>query len=195
MFERLLYGIESFFNKVLQSKTHRMREQFEEFVSGILFPKKNYEILHQTPDSSANEERYNKRSDQPDFKFRDYTTGKSFWVECKYQTVWRGKFPDQYLTPFLKEYELDRYTKLDKDEPVFIAVGTGGVAYFPTQSYLIPVRYIKIADRITKKYLLPFESHNLKRDDERLEKLRDDEFQLGDVIPILSASLWKRLNH
>ena len=171
-----------------------MREQFEEFVSGILFPKKNYEILHQTPDSSANEERYNKSSDQPDFKFRDYTTGKSFWVECKYQTVWRGKFPDQYLTPFLKEYELDRYTKLDKDEPVFIAVGTGGVAYFPTQSYLIPVRYIKIADRITKKYLLPFESHNLKRDDERLEKLRDDEFQLGDVIPILSASLWKRLN-
>ena len=195
MFERLLYGIESFFNKVLQSKTHRMREQFEEFVSGILFPKKNYEILHQTPDSSANEERYNKSSDQPDFKFRDYTTGKSFWVECKYQTVWRGKFPDQYLTPFLKEYELDRYTKLDKDEPVFIAVGTGGVAYFPTQSYLIPVRYIKIADRITKKYLLPFESHNLKREDERLEKLRDDEFQLGDVIPILSASLWKRLNH
>ena len=195
MFERLLYGIESFFNKVLQSKTHRMREQFEEFVSGILFPKKNYEILHQTPDSSANEERYNKSSDQPDFKFRDYTTGKSFWVECKYQTVWRGKFPDQYLTPFLKEYELDRYTKLDKDEPVFIAVGTGGVAYFPTQSYLIPVRYIKIADRITKKYLLPFESHNLKRDDERLEKLRDDEFQLGDVIPILSESLWKRLNH
>ena len=195
MFERLLYGIESFFNKVLQSKTHRMREQFEEFVSGILFPKKNYEILHQTPDSSANEKRYNKSSDQPDFKFRDYTTGKSFWVECKYQTVWRGKFPDQYLTPFLKEYELDRYTKLDKDEPVFIAVGTGGVAYFPTQSYLIPVRYIKIADRITKKYLLPFESHNLKRDDERLEKLRDDEFQLGDVIPILSASLWKRLNH
>jgi len=195
MFERLLYGIESFFNKVLQSKTHRMREQFEEFVSGILFPKKNYGILHQTPDSSANEERYNKSSDQPDFKFRDYTTGKSFWVECKYQTVWRGKFPDQYLTPFLKEYELDRYTKLDKDEPVFIAVGTGGVAYFPTQSYLIPVRYIKIADRITKKYLLPFESHNLKRDDERLEKLRDDEFQLGDVIPILSASLWKRLNH
>ena len=83
----------------------------------------------------------------------------------------------------------------DRDEPVFIAVGTGGVAYFPTQSYLIPVRYIKIADRITKKYLLPFESHNLKRDDERLEKLRDDEFQLGDVIPILSASLWKRLNH
>ena len=195
MFERLLYGIESFFNKVLQSKTHRMREQFEEFVSGILFPKKNYGILHQTPDSSANEERYNKSSDQPDFKFRDHTTGKSFWVECKYQTVWRGKFPDQYLTPFLKEYELDRYTKLDKDEPVFIAVGTGGVAYFPTQSYLIPVRYIKIADRITKKYLLPFESHNLKRDDERLEKLRDDEFQLGDVIPILSASLWKRLNH
>ena len=195
MFERLLYGIESFFNKVLQSKTHRMREQFEEFVSGILFPKKNYEILHQTPDSSANEERYIKSSDKPDYKFRDYSTGKSFWVECKYQTVWRGKFPDQYLTPFLKEYELDRYTKLDKDEPVFIAVGTGGVAYFPTQSYLIPVRYIKIANRITKKYLLPFESHNLKRDDERLEKLRDDEFQLGDVIPILSASLWKRLNH
>ena len=195
MFDRLLDGIDAFLGKVLQSKTHRMGEQFEEFVSGILFPKKNYEILHQTPDSSANEERYNKSSDQPDFKFRDYTTGKSFWVECKYQTVWRGKFPDQYLTPFLKEYELDRYTKLDKDEPVFIAVGTGGVAYFPTQSYLIPVRYIKIADRITKKYLLPFESHNLKRDDERLEKLRDDEFQLGDVIPILSASLWKRLNH
>ena len=109
--------------------------------------------------------------------------------------MWRGKFPDQYLTPFLKEFELERYTKLDKDEPVFIVVGTGGEAYTPTQSYLIPVRYIKIANRITKKYLLPFESHNLSRDDdERLDKLRDYEFQLGDVIPILSESLWKRLN-
>ena len=194
MFDRLIDGIESFFNKVLQSNEHRIGEQFEEFVSGFLFPKKNYEILHQTPDSSANEERYIKSSDKPDYKFRDYITGKSFWVECKYHTLWRGKFPDQYLTPFLKEYELDRYTKLDRDEPVFIAVGTGGEAYTPTQSYLIPVRYIKIANRITKKSLLPFESHNLSRDDERLEKLRYDEFQLGDVIPILSASLWKRLN-
>ena len=194
MLDRLIDGIESFFNKVLQSNEHRLREQFEEFVSGFLFPKKNYEIIHQNPDSSANEERYIKSSDKPDYKFRDYTTGKSFWVECKYHTLWRGKFPDQYLTPFLKEYELDRYTKLDKDEPVFIAVGTGGEPYLPNQSYLIPVRYIKIANRITKNYLLPFESHNLSRDDERLEKLRYDEFQLGDVIPILSASLWKRLN-
>jgi len=195
MFDRLFDGIDAFFRKVFQSKTHRMGEQFEEFVSGILFPKKNYEILHQTPDSFANEERYIKSSDQPDYKFRDYSTGKSFWVECKYHTMWRGKFPDQYLTPFLKEYDLDRYTKLDKDEPVFIAVGTGGEAYTPKQSYLIPVRYIKIANRITKKYLLPFESHNLSRDtDERLDKLRDDELQLGDVIPILPESLWKRLN-
>ena len=194
MFDRLIDGIESFFNKVLQSNEHRIGEQFEEFVSGFLFPKKNYEILHQTPDSSANEERYIKSSDKPDYKFRDYTTGKSFWVECKYHTLWRGKFPDQYLTPFLKEYELDRYTKLDKYYPVFIAVGTCGEPYLPNQSYLIPVRYIKIANRITKKYLLPFESHNLSREDERLEKLRDNEFQLGDVIPILSESLWKRLN-
>ena len=194
MFDRLFDGIDAFFRKVFQSKTHRMGQHFEEFVSGFLFPKKYYEILHQTPDSFANEERYIKNSDQPDYKFRDYSTGKSFWVECKYHTMWRGKFPDQYLTPFLKEYDLDRYTKLDKDEPVFIAVGTGGEAYTPTQSYLIPVRYIKIANRITKKYLLPFESHNLSREDERLEKLRDNEFQLGDVIPILSESLWKRLN-
>ena len=195
MFDRLLDGIDAFFGKVLQSKTQRMGEQFEEFVQGFLFPKKYYEILHQTPDSSANEERYIKSSDKPDYKFRDYSTGKSFWVECKYHTMWRGKFPDQYLTPFLKEYELDRYIKLDKYEPVFIAVGTGGDAYTPTQSYLIPVRYIKIANRITKKYLLPFESHNLSRDDdERLDKLRDYELQLGDVIPILSESLWKRLN-
>ena len=194
MFDKLIDGIDAFFRIVFQRKTHRMGKQFEEFVSGILFPKKNYEILHQTPDSSANEDRYIKSSDQPDYKFRDYSTGKSFWVECKYHTMWRGKFPDQYLTPFLKEDELERYTKFDKDDPVFIAVGTGEEAYFPTQSYLIPVRYIKNANRITKKYLLPFESHNLSRDDERLEKLRDDKFQLGDVIPILSESLWKRLN-
>ena len=195
MFDRLLDGMDAFFKKVLQSDEHRKGEQFEEFVQGFLFPKKYYEILHQTPDSSSNEERYIKSSDKPDYKFRDCTTGKSSWVECKYQTMWRGKFPDQYLTPFLKEYELDRYTKLDKDDPVFIAVGTGGEAYTPTQSYLIPVRYIKIANRITKKYLFPFESHNLSReDDERLDKFFDDELQLGDVIPILSESLWKRLN-
>ena len=158
MFDILFEIINAFFKKVLQSDEHRKGEQFEEFVQGFLFPKKYYEILHQTPDSSANEERYIKSSDQPDYKFRDYTTGKSFWAECKYHTMWRGKFPDQYLTPFLKEFELERYTKLDKDEPVFIVVGTGVEAYTPTQSYLIPVRYIKITNRITKKYLLPFES-------------------------------------
>ena len=178
MFDRLFDGIDAVFRKVFQSKTHRMGQHFEEFVLGFLFP----------------QERYIKSSDQPDYKFRDYSTGKSFWGECKYHTMWRGKFPDQYLTPFLKEFELERYTKLDKDEPVFIVVGTGVEAYTPTQSYLIPVRYIKITNRITKKYLLPFESHILSREDERLEKLRDDEFQLGDVIPILSESLWKRLN-
>ena len=50
MLDRLFDGIDAFFRKVLQSNTHRIGEQFEEFVSGILFPKKNYEILHQTPE-------------------------------------------------------------------------------------------------------------------------------------------------
>ena len=50
MLDRLFDGIDAFFRKVFQSKTHRMGQHFEEFVLGFLFPKKYYEFLHQTPE-------------------------------------------------------------------------------------------------------------------------------------------------
>ena len=130
----------------------------------------------------TNDIRYVKSSKNPDFKFIDKRTGKKFWVEAKYRKKWYGSFPNQYIY-FINDAQLERYKEIDKTLPVFLAIGTGYKADGPTQIYLIPVRFIKMAKKIYKKYLLPFEIVNISRTPD----IEDEELVLK------SKDLWRRL--
>ena len=177
---RLIDAIAAFWNTLIQPDRERKGQKFEELLVDNIFIKEYYDLLHLTQDGLTNHFRYVKSSEYPDFKFQDKITGKKFWVEAKYRTVWFGEFPDQYLY-FTTESKLERYKKVDEQLPVFVAIGTGNKAHDPNQIYLIPVRYIKMADKIYKKFLLPFEIDNAFRKSDK------ENF----VLP--SKELWERI--
>jgi len=85
---------------------------------------------------------------------KDKGTGK----EQKIQIQASGGLSDEEINKMVKDAEANK--EVDKILPVFIAVGTGNKAHNPKQIYLIPVRFIKVAYKIYKKYLLPFEIDN-----------------------------------
>ena len=160
MIRRFIDAFDGFFYKLFQeSDSKRKGQLFEEHLVDWIFTREYYDLLHLTQDGYSNFFRYVKSSEYPDFKFQDRIGGKKFWVEAKYRTAWLGDFPDQYIY-FLTKSQLERYKEVDKILPVFIAVGTGNKAQNPNQIYLIPVRFIKVAYKIYKKYLLPFEIDN-----------------------------------
>ena len=180
MIDKFLDACNAFINVIRTPDSERKGQLFEEFLIDAVFIKENYDLLHLTQDSTTNYFRYVKSSKYPDFKFQDKTDGKKFWVEAKYRTKWYGTFPDQYIY-FIKDYQLERYKKVDEVDPVFIAIGTGNRSDDPTQVYLIPVRYIEMSEKIYKKFLLPYEISNLSKTPDR------------EDFVLTSKELWNRL--
>ena len=179
---RLLDAFVAFWSTLFQPSSERKGQKFEELVQDAVFTEEHYDLIHLTQDGTTNYIRYVKSSEYPDFKFKDKSNGKKFWVEAKYRTKWYGTFPDQYIG-FMKEYQLARYKEVDKTDPVFIAIGTGNKAWEPNQVYLIPVSRIEMAERIYKKFLLPFEIDNAFRE--------SDKDKENFVLP--SKELWERI--
>ena len=184
MIGRLIDAFDLFFYKLFhESDSKRKGQLFEEYLVDLIFTKEYYDLLHLTQDGYTNFFRYVKSSEYPDFKFQDRIGGKKFWVEAKYRTAWLGEFSEQYIY-FLTESQLERYKEVDKKLPVFVAIGTGNKAHNPNQIYLIPVRFIKVAHKIYKKYLLPFEIDSaFKFPDEKKNEL---------ALP--PQTLWERLD-
>tara|TARA_B100000586_G_scaffold52745_1_gene35447 strand:- start:321 stop:878 length:558 start_codon:yes stop_codon:yes gene_type:complete len=182
--ERLINAFDVFFFKLFyESDSKRKGQLFEEHLVDWIFTREYYDLLHLTQDGYTNFFRYVKSSEYPDFKFQDRIGGKKFWVAAKYSTAWLGESPDQYIY-FLTESQLKRFIEVDKKLPVFVAIGTGNKAHNPNQIYLIPVRFIKVAHKIYKKYLLPFEIDNaFKFPDEKKYDLA-----------LLPKTLWERFD-
>ena len=178
---RVVDALFTFLQILFMPRSHRKGTEAEMFVDEELFPEKNYEMLHRTVDSIAFKRRKVKESSLPDFRFRDRATGNEFWVEVKYRSKWKGDEADPYID-FIEEWKLERYKEVDKEIPVFIAFCTGQTSLDPAESFLIPVRFIKLSDRIYRKYLLPFQTHTQEQTLDELD------------ISISSESLWKRLD-
>ena len=184
MIGRLIAAFDLFFYKLFhESASKRKGQLFAEYLVDLIFTKEYYDLLHLTQDGYTNFFRYVKSSEYPDFKFQDRIGGKKFWVEAKYRTAWLGEFSEQYIY-FLTESQLERYKEVDKKLPVFVAIGTGNKAHNPNQIYLIPVRFIKVAHKIYKQSLLPFEIDSaFKFPDEKKNEL---------ALP--PQTLWERLD-
>ena len=157
-------------------------DDFEEFLSEYIFPKDKYKCIHRTPSEPDTAKRFIQSAGLPDFQLQDLTNGNKFWLEAKYSSKWYGAFPDQYIL-FVNEQTLDKYRNHDKDHTLFIAFGVGGSANYPAQTYIIPVRFIKYADKIYKKFLHHYEISSEYKD----WKSADD--------PLPSQALWERLDN
>ncbi|HEX9896749.1 MAG TPA: hypothetical protein VGA85_03705 [Dehalococcoidales bacterium] len=127
-------------------------EAFQDYVSEVLFPDDQYELLYKTPDYITNQKRRIKSTMDPDFKFRSRSTGKEFWIEVKY----RSQYFDDSIS-WLNYYQIKRYRELNKETPVYIVIGIGNYPTLPSEIFLIPIgeiryNYKKLFRSFLRKY-------------------------------------------
>lgn len=98
---------------------------------------------------------------EPDLKmeFRLRNETEVFSVECK----WRGSLKNGSVQ-FARKGQFDRYKKfeLEKNIPVFIALGIGGKASSPEILYILPLRLLN-SNSITKEELKQYQK-NISKD-------------------------------
>jgi len=130
--------------------SHVKGDDFEYYVEDYMFFKDNYKLIHKTQDYTANKNRYIEESKEPDYKFKSIKTGKEFFVEAKY----RSRFHDDTVN-WCTFPQLKRYQEIDKNTPVYLALGIGGFANKPNSIFFIPlkdIKYTKLFRSFLKRY-------------------------------------------
>lgn len=125
-------GIHSF----LTPQSFKTGECFENYVRKKIFTEKYYDLLQRTYSYNIKTKNY-VPSSNPDFKFRDRRTLKTFYAEVKYRKYfYKGKIT------WCSEGPLKHYRQCNKEAPVFIILGIGGLPSCPGSVFLIPLKFI-----------------------------------------------------
>ena len=128
----------------------RKGDQFRWFVEDVLFPKTKYDLLHKSCDSGIKGESSILRPTDTDFKFSCRDTGFQFVVEAKY----REDFLRGGIT-LCDQWEFSQYYQINRECPLFFALGVGGIAEAPQDVYLVPfekVYYVHLYRRVFEPY-------------------------------------------
>tara|TARA_Y100001970_G_C13652630_1_gene564349 strand:- start:46 stop:546 length:501 start_codon:yes stop_codon:yes gene_type:complete len=135
LFKRIVKAV---FNEIDKPESHAKGEAFEQYVRDCIFPKEKFIKLSQTHSYNTDKDDYTESSLEPDFELECKKSGKSFFIECKY----RSNYYDNAIE-WCKKYQLNRYKDINRDIPVFIAIGVGNTPDEPYDLYVIPVKHIK----------------------------------------------------
>ena len=159
--------IKAVIREIRKPQSFVVGEKFEQYLRDKVFTRRLYDLLHRTPDYEANRDDYVETSLEPDFLFINQSDERIFYVEAKY----RSKFRDNAVE-WCKPYQLKRYMDINRDYPVFIALGVEGKPTKPKYLFVFPVKKIK--------YTKLFKS-----------KLKGYEFEPGQ--PIQLSKMWRML--
>ncbi len=127
---------------VFTTNAFRKGAAFEHYVS-TLFPEFRFTVVDRTRDLSKVTNRHVESDANPDFIFRDKKTNRVFAVECKYASRWWDRRGQPGF--LLRNYQLENYRKFstERNIPVYIAFGIGGIAQKPEEVYFVPLEKIK----------------------------------------------------
>ncbi len=109
--------------------------RFEKFVSEEIFNDKLFDLVEMTRDFNSNSDRYEERSMNPDFRFRDKRTKEEFWVEAKYRKGLFRNDKGQDVCEICKPGQVEKST----GKRVYICLGLGEDPLFPETVHLIPM--------------------------------------------------------
>ena len=115
--------------------------RFESFVSEEIFNDILFDLIEMTRDFHSNSERFEERSVNPDFRFRDRRTGEEFWIEAKYRNGLFKNEKGQDVCEICKPWQLTRYKEVEKStgKKVYICLGLGADPRCPETVHLIPI--------------------------------------------------------
>ncbi|MDO5861798.1 MAG: hypothetical protein Q4Q58_03275 [Thermoplasmata archaeon] len=91
-----------------------------------IFPEDGFSIVHKTVGAADLNGRATEDCIYPDYKFRDLTTGRVFWVECKYRS-------SRYNLSWTDEEHRSRYLRIEAETgiTVYVLLGVGGTPERP----------------------------------------------------------------
>jgi hypothetical protein len=135
----LLKGLKAMVDEASMPEAARKGRDFEEYVLRHIFIERYYEVLHQTPGYLEAKRRYNHAASYPDFQFRDKLRRIDFYVEAKF----RAPYLHEEKIIWCREDQLQRYTQISRQTPVFLILGIGDFPQKPEILSLIPLKAIR----------------------------------------------------
>lgn len=121
---------------------YRKGMSFEQYVFE-LFPEDRFDAVDRTRDISKYSGRKVESDSYPDLLFRNKKTGDLLAIECKFASKWHYKGDVDGI--YLREYQLENYRSYsaERNIPVYIAFGIGGIPEKPKEVYFVPLEWIK----------------------------------------------------
>ena len=136
---------------------YRLGNAFEDYVAGM-FDSEKFELTHRTLTNEDTGGKFVKSMVLPDLGFKEKSTGKRFWVECKF----RAKTEDLGDIVWCTDNQLRNYkrTYYKYREPVFIMMGVKGTVLNPNKVYCLNLEKINF----TKLFYSTYSNHQVKTD-------------------------------
>jgi hypothetical protein len=148
-----------FINNYFDFLRYWSQEKNNNFAKGILFenyvierfPEEYFEIIEYTPKMMDLKNRNISSKIRPDFMLREYNSGESFYIECKY----RSKI-EPYDTVNPKQIEgYKSFKKNDQNNnDIFIILGVGGTPENPEKLFAVDIENINDENQITNADLI-----------------------------------------
>ena len=113
---------------------YALGNDFEDTVASMFDPSA-FRLIHRTPRDDESHGRYVHGMELPDLRFREISTGRRFWVECKY----RARFGDDWTIEWCSRNQLTAYKRTlhEYREPVLVVIGVGGTVGKPEKMYCL----------------------------------------------------------
>ncbi len=136
---------------------YRLGNDFEDHVINMFDPDR-FELIHRSPTNDDTGGRFVKSMILPDLKFREKSTRRSFWVECKF----RANTENFGNIIWCTENQLRNYkrTYYKHREPVFIMLGVRGTTFNPGKTYCLNLERINF----TKLFYNTYSTNQVKVD-------------------------------
>lgn len=118
---------------------YRLGNDFESYVI-TMFDSERFDLIHRTPTNEDTGGRYVSSMRLPDLGFRERSTGRRFWVECKY----RARTEDLGTITWCTDNQLRNYkrTYYGTGDTVFIMIGLGGHVRAPDKVFCLNLERI-----------------------------------------------------
>lgn len=117
-----------------QHRNFRIGNEFEDYVIRMFDPRR-FELIHRTPTNRDTDGRFVQSMAYPDLRFREISSGNTFWVEVKYRSRTEERGNITWCSyPQLRNYKNARYIS---EEPVFIIIGVGGNTHDPDRVFTL----------------------------------------------------------
>jgi hypothetical protein len=123
-------------------------ELFQKYIRDFIFTKRHYVIVDKTHSYLENLGDFIESTVNPDYKFRDISTNKEFFIEAKFRTNITYNDKVEICSPD----QLSRYQSYAAHLPLFILLGLGGTPLTPKLLSLLPISAIQYPDLYFSKF-------------------------------------------